>query len=242
MSYLNQPLNPALRVGLGPEQTKFFTPEIRCSDGAAAPTYGSTLIVTPGSNGAYSIIGNWCFGFMSLVWGNSGTSGGSGATSTAYQLRLPVQGLTGSHGWVGDYNIGQAYVVAGDIVMGLVYMAQDGGIDDGYWCQINTPLVSKWGTATIANAGTSVTYTHGLNVTPDFVMATPQADVGSGVRWWVDTVGASTLKVNASGAVSGAKAFWVQARTNAVTWGPNATWTWPGLAYHLDIQFQYPIA
>lgn len=59
------------------------------------------------------------------------------------------------------------------------------------------------GTGTIS-AATSVAITHGLGVTPKIydIRITPQADVGSGIRYWVSAVAATTFTLTTSASAS----------------------------------------
>ena len=67
----------------------------------------------------------------------------------------------------------------------------------------------NWGTATI-NAGTTKVVSHGLSTTPTIVNVTPTSDIGSGIRYWVDTITATQFTINASGTVT--KTFYWNAK------------------------------
>ena len=62
------------------------------------------------------------------------------------------------------------------------------------------------GTETIATAATSVDVTHGLAVTPtaDDISVTPAGSLLAASSFWIDTIGASTFRINVNGAPGGA--------------------------------------
>lgn len=69
------------------------------------------------------------------------------------------------------------------------------------------------GTATITTGTTSVTVTHGAGVTPaaaDIVVTPTNSPTNDPGHWWVDTIGATTFKINvrADPGASGASFSW----------------------------------
>lgn len=80
-----------------------------------------------------------------------------------------------------------------------IYVDRDG---DGKVEPASTEKITR-GTGTITTA-TSVAITHGLGVTPKIydIQVTPQSDVGSGIRYWVSAVAATTFTLTTSASAS----------------------------------------
>jgi len=72
--------------------------------------------------------------------------------------------------------------------------------------EVKPPLIENSGTATIANGSSSVTFAHGLAVTPSVVVVTPQGDPGGGI--WVSAKDGTNITVSRSGTSGDLPFYW----------------------------------
>lgn len=155
------------------------------------------FMATNNTSGCIVTVGASNCVFNNIMLANNGNATGMNLDATSNNNVISnsqILGTSGSYG-VKNYGSGNRFINIKNT--GNYQNWFESGTNTQYYqCDTNTK-----GTATIAVSGTSVTVTHGLPLTPNFVEVTPQGNIGS---VWVTNITAIQFTINCSTAPAGA--------------------------------------